>query len=189
MPIRPARPDDLDELMRLCAEHAAFERLAPPEPQAAQGLADALWGPRPRAWCLVLEDQDQLWGYSSFSLEFATWTGRDFVHLDCLYLRPTHRGGGMGRQMMEEVARFAAGLGVTEMQWQTPDWNTEAIAFYERLGATARTKVRFTWSVAQDDGQLGLHDRGAGDVIAAHRRSEGGIVRRGQPGHGEVEGQ
>jgi GNAT superfamily N-acetyltransferase len=147
MLIRPAQPGDLDALMQLCAEHAEFERLTPPGPEASQTLSVALWGPEPRAMVLVVADQDHICGYASFALEFATWTGREYVHLDCLYLRESHRGHGWGRALIDKVIDAAAGLGVNEMQWQTPDWNADAIRFYERVGATPRTKVRFTLGV------------------------------------------
>lgn len=43
MRIRLAQPSDLGALMRLCAEHAIYERAVPPGPEAAPALAAALW--------------------------------------------------------------------------------------------------------------------------------------------------
>jgi GNAT superfamily N-acetyltransferase len=142
--IRPARPDDLDGLLRLCSEHAAYERLAPPAPEAAQALSAALWGPAPRASCLVAHSGHELFGYATYSLEFATWTGHEYVHLDCLFVRETHRGNGIGQALLARVTQAAAELGAREIQWQTPDWNADAIRFYRRAGATGRHKIRFT---------------------------------------------
>jgi ribosomal protein S18 acetylase RimI-like enzyme len=144
VPIRPAHPDDLDALLVLCAEHAAYERLAPPAHEAAQALSAALWGTAPRASCLVTYRGQELLGYASYSLEFATWTGREYVHLDCLFVRETHRGNGIGQALLARVTEAAAELGAREIQWQTPDWNADAIRFYERAGAIGRQKVRFT---------------------------------------------
>lgn len=147
MLIRPAQRTDLDELMRFCAEHAAYERADPPGPEAAQGLSIALWGPQPRAMCLVVEDEGRLCGYASFALEFSTWNGREYLHLDCLYLQESQRGKGLGQALLSAVRQAAAHLGVEDMQWQTPDWNADAIRFYRRTGAVARPKVRFTLPV------------------------------------------
>lgn len=143
MQIRPARRTDLPALWQLCLDHAAFEGLTPPRPDAAEPLAAALWGTTPRAWCLVVDNDDELAGYASYSLEFATWTGREHVHMDCLYLREAHRGKGLGDALLRAVTAAAAELGVEEVQWQTPDWNTDAIGFYLHHGATARRKTRF----------------------------------------------
>lgn len=37
----------------------------------------------------------------------------------------------------------ARGLGVEHVQWQTPCWNTDAIRFYDRVGALVQDKVRY----------------------------------------------
>lgn len=145
--IRSARRDDLPALLGLCAEHARFER-AQFAVTAAGGLEQALWGSTtPRLWCLVLEDSGVLRGYATYGLEFATWTGREYVHLDCLYLRETHRGKGWGTALLREVTRAAVALGCLEVQWQTPTWNHAAIRFYEHYGATSLDKIRFTLAV------------------------------------------
>ncbi|MGP3950192.1 hypothetical protein [Streptomyces sp. 7N604] len=41
----------------------------------------------------------------------------------------------------------ARGLGLTEVQWQTPAWNEGAARFYERLGARAKEKLRYSLPV------------------------------------------
>jgi len=142
--IRPAQPADLPRLMELCAEHARYERTEPPAPEAADRLASALFGATPRAYCLVAVDRRDLIGYASFAPEFSTWQGRDYAHLDCLYLVETHRRRGLGTLLLAEVAAYAARSGLAELQWQTPDWNTDAIEFYQHHGATPRRKVRFS---------------------------------------------
>ncbi|MFK0215391.1 MULTISPECIES: hypothetical protein [unclassified Streptomyces] len=40
---------------------------------------------------------------------------------------------------------FVAGLG--QVQWQTPPWTTDAIRFYDRLGAQAKEKRRYSLPV------------------------------------------
>lgn len=44
---------------------------------------------------------------------------------------------------MEGVGALARALGLGHVEWQTPDWNEGAIRFYDRLGATARPKLRY----------------------------------------------
>ncbi|MBF8185275.1 GNAT family N-acetyltransferase [Nonomuraea sp. K274] len=86
----------------------------------------------------------QLAGYATCAPEFATWRGRTYLHLDCLYLRADHRGQGLGGLLFEAVVAEARALGVEEVQWNTPAWNTGAIRFYDRLGATGVEKMRYT---------------------------------------------
>ena len=49
--------------------------------------------------------------------------------------------------LMKAAARYAADHDLGWMEWQTPDWNTGAIRFYERLGAVAKSKFRFSVAV------------------------------------------
>ncbi|MFI2185433.1 GNAT family N-acetyltransferase [Streptomyces sioyaensis] len=148
--VRHARPADLPRVVELAAEHAAYEKAAPPVPDLAARLARLLFGPEtPRLRCLVAELADgQLAGYASCSPEVSTWEGREYLHMDCLYLRAEHRGLGLGPLIMEAVAAEARSLGLNEVQWQTPVWNEGAIRFYDRLGTHAKEKLRYTWPVS-----------------------------------------
>ncbi|SOB88896.1 GNAT family N-acetyltransferase [Streptomyces sp. 1331.2] len=142
--IRPATAADLPAIARLCAAHAAFERADPVPADLAARLEPVLFSARPRAWCLVLDHGDELIGYATYSREFSTWQAADYVHLDCLFVTEPHRGAGWGHALLGAVQDAAAALGADHLQWQTPDWNTDAIRFYHRTGARSRPKVRFS---------------------------------------------
>ncbi|KQV13941.1 MULTISPECIES: GNAT family N-acetyltransferase [unclassified Kitasatospora] len=147
--IRPARPADLPRIVELAAEHAAYERAAPPAPDLVLRLDALLFGaPIPRLHCLLAELPDgEVVGYAAAAPELSTWQGREYLHLDCLFLRPAARGSGLGVLLMDAVAALAGRLGMTEVQWQTPDWNEGAARFYDRIGAEARTKLRYRLAV------------------------------------------
>ncbi|MEU3529800.1 GNAT family N-acetyltransferase [Streptomyces sp. NPDC038707] len=142
--IRPATAADLPAIARLCAAHAAFERAEPVPVDLATRLEPVLFSAHPRAWCLVVDHGGELIGYATYSREFSTWQATDYVHLDCLFVTEPHRGEGWGHALLNAVKDAAAASGATHMQWQTPDWNTDAIRFYHRARAEARPKVRFS---------------------------------------------
>ena len=50
---------------------------------------------------------------------------------------PEHRGKGIGKALLQDVARIAAEEGCGRLQWACLDWNTPAVEFYESLGAVA----------------------------------------------------
>ncbi len=154
MLIRPATPEDLPALAALCADHARYERSGPVAADLADRLRPALFGPSPRLAALVLAGPDAerspdpdagcepatLAGYATWSREFSTWDGAEYTHLDCLYVDQAHRGGGHGRRLIEAVIAAVEG----PLQWQTPDWNTGAQRFYQRLGARGSAKIRYS---------------------------------------------
>ncbi|MEU7698727.1 GNAT family N-acetyltransferase [Streptomyces sp. NPDC039028] len=144
--VRHARPEDLARVVELVAEHAAYEKAAAPAPGLAERLAGLLFGPAPaRLRCLVAVLPDgTLAGYASCAPEISTWDGTEYLHMDCLYLTESSRGHGLGPLLMAAVRAEAAGLGLAEVQWQTPAWNEGAIRFYDRLGATSKEKLRYS---------------------------------------------
>ncbi|MFI8522582.1 GNAT family N-acetyltransferase [Streptomyces sp. NPDC085481] len=144
--VRHARPEDLDRVAELAAEHAAYEKAAPPPPDLAPRLHRLLFTPAtPRLRCLVAELPDTtLAGYATCAPEVSTWDATEYLHMDCLYLTATARGHGLGPLLVAAVRQEARTLGLTEIQWQTPTWNEGAIRFYDRLGATSKEKRRYS---------------------------------------------
>jgi len=142
--IRPVRPEDLARLAVLCAAHAEFEQAPPPPHDLADRLRPALFAPQARLWCLVVCVGDELVGYLSYTLEFSTWQAAEFVHMDCVFLTEDYRGRGLGTALLDHLCGIARHIGVRQIQWQTPSWNTDAIRFYDRSGARGAHKIRYT---------------------------------------------
>lgn len=141
--VRPAREDDLHELSELIREHALYERAAPLRADLRAALAETLFVPKPRLRVLVAVEQSALVGYASWGFEASTWQAAEYAHLDCLYVREDIRGRRIGRALMQAVEVEASRAGADELQWQTPEWNGNAIRFYRRCGAREAAKVRF----------------------------------------------
>lgn len=143
--VRGATPADLDAIVVLCDEHAAFERAELRAEHVRGSLGRFLFAERPRAWCLLAEAGGEIAGYATYSREFSTWNAAEFLSMDCLYVRAGHRNSGIGLELMRAVGNAAASLGCEFIEWQTPDWNTAAMRFYDRLGATGKAKMRYRW--------------------------------------------
>jgi GNAT superfamily N-acetyltransferase len=74
-------------------------------------------------------------GTAVWFLAYSTWTGRHTLYLEDLFVEEAHRGRGLGRQLMEALARAARERGCARMDWSVLDWNEPSMAFYRRLGA------------------------------------------------------
>ncbi|MFF6904154.1 GNAT family N-acetyltransferase [Streptomyces hydrogenans] len=147
--VRRARAADLPDVARLAAEHAAYEGAPPPPADLASRLERLLFGTEnPRLRCFVAELNDgPVIGYASCAPEVSTWDGAEYLHMDCLFLRDRHRGLKVGPMLVDAVVTEARVLGLGQVQWQTPPWNTDAIRFYDRLGAQAKEKRRYSLPV------------------------------------------
>lgn len=146
--IRSVVPGDESLVLRFVRELAAFER----EPDAVEAgeteLRDALFGPDPAAEAVVAELDGEPVGFALFFHNFSTWTGRRGLYLEDLYVTPAARGRGVGRALLEHLARIALERGCARFEWSVLDWNADAIAFYRALGAVGMEE----WTVQRVSG-------------------------------------
>lgn len=136
--IRRAEKKDLSEILALIKELAAFEK----EPDAVEVDIEDLekegFGPKPLFTCFVAEVQGKIEGMALVYYRYSTWKGRT-VHLEDLIVRENKRGTGLGGALYKKVIEFANEQGVKRTEWVVLDWNTPAIDFYRRSGATVLT--------------------------------------------------
>ncbi|CAN5785470.1 GNAT family N-acetyltransferase [soil metagenome] len=86
--------------------------------------------------CFVAEDAgtNSIAGYACFSLIYYSWSGKA-LYLDDLYVKDTYRGHNIGTELMNAVIDFSKANNCKKMRWQVSNWNTDAQAFYKKLGA------------------------------------------------------
>ena len=141
--VRACKEDDIPAVVTLCAKHAEYEGAAySPEGKAA-GLRALLFGDHPVLFCLVVEWGNDVVGYATYTFDYSTWSAARFLYMDCLFLEPAFRGLGIGEAVMKQLVDISRTNDCVNIQWQTPDFNERAIAFYKRIGATGKNKVRF----------------------------------------------
>lgn len=152
MVLRPALPDDVPEILAMVRELAEYERSAHKVVATDELVAGLLFGDNtpagaPAAFCHVIEtapgadpgagEDTCLVALALWFLNTSTWTGQHGIYLEDLYVRPQHRGLGVGRMLMSELARICTDRGYIRLEWSVLDWNEPAIEFYRGLGAQA----------------------------------------------------
>lgn len=156
--IRPARPEDVPDILRLVRELAAYER----EPDAVAATEDDLrrwlFGDDPVAHVHVAETGGRVVGMALWFRTYSTWTGQPGIHLEDLFVEPGQRGSGHGRALLAELARIAVERGYRRVEWAVLDWNAPSIAFYDALGATPMAE----WETYRLTGQALVELAGAG---------------------------
>jgi GNAT superfamily N-acetyltransferase len=133
--IRPAGPADVPAIVALITELATYERSAHEVTATPDLLRAALFGPEPAAFCHVAEAGGEVVGFALWFRNFSTWHGRHGIYLEDLYVRPEHRGAGIGKALLLTLARIARERGYPRVEWAVLDWNEPAQAFYRSLGA------------------------------------------------------
>lgn len=138
--LRAAEPRDLHAIVGLIGELAEFEKLTHLLQVTPEGLRPHLFGERPAAEAVVAEVEGkegaQVVGFALFFTNFSTFLGKPGLYLEDLYVQPAHRGAGIGEALLRHLAALANQRGYGRFEWCVLDWNSGAIRFYERLGAT-----------------------------------------------------
>lgn len=134
--VRPARPDDVPVMCELIHELATYERAADEVEITAPQLHTALFGPSPALFGHVaLSETGEVVGLALWFLNFSTWKGTHGVYLEDLFVRPEHRGHGLGAALLRELAATCVRRGYRRLEWWVLDWNAPAIGFYRSVGA------------------------------------------------------
>ncbi|MFM8665370.1 MAG: N-acetyltransferase family protein [Betaproteobacteria bacterium] len=162
MPIRNAQAADAPAVVALIHELAAFEQLSHLVSVTPQSLAQHLFGPQPAAQCVVFEQGTEIVAFALFFHNFSTFLGQPGLYLEDLYVRPAYRGQGIGRSLLVHLAGLARDRGCGRFEWSVLDWNANAIAFYEKLGAT----VMPDWRICRVTGP-GLQTLAAAGGVAS----------------------
>lgn len=133
--IRKGVQQDMAAVWLLIKELAVFEN----EPDAVEVTVDDLekdgFSERPKFQVFVAELENEIVGIALFYYRYSTWKGPT-IHLEDLVVKEDKRGLGIGKSLYNEIMRFAFSNKVRRVEWDVLDWNTGAIKFYEKSGAT-----------------------------------------------------
>jgi GNAT superfamily N-acetyltransferase len=132
--VRDANVEDVPLLLALFAELAVYEHLESELQATEELLGEALFGGRPAARALIGECDSRAAGYAVYFPTFSSFLARPGVWLEDVFVRPEHRGAGVGRALLAAVAAAAREYG-GRLEWTALDWNELALGFYKSLGA------------------------------------------------------
>ena len=146
--IASARPDQIGLIYSLIRELAEYEKLLHEVEATEGGIAAALFSDSPRLFCEIAEWNGEGVGFAVWFLNFSTFSGRHGIYLEDLFVRPAHRGKGIGKALLAYLARICVENGWSRLQWSVLDWNAPSIAFYKSLGAVLMDE----WTVCRVNG-------------------------------------
>jgi GNAT superfamily N-acetyltransferase len=147
--IRPGKGADVPLIAELIRGLARYEKLENEVTMTDERLAANLFGPHHYAETLIAEVDGSPVGFALFFHNFSTFLAQPGIYLEDLFVVPEHRGGGVGRALLKELARLAVERECGRLEWAVLDWNRDAIGFYERLGARPNSE----WTVYRLTGE------------------------------------
>ena len=133
--IRRAEARDVPAMLELVRELAAFERAPEEVTVTPEHMLDAGFGPDPVWIGWVAEVDGTIRGMAICYERYSTWKGRR-LYLEDIIVTEAARGRRIGERLFRACAAYALEKDHEGMVWQVLDWNTDAVRFYVRLGAS-----------------------------------------------------
>jgi GNAT superfamily N-acetyltransferase len=135
--IESASVADVPLILHMIKQLAEYEKLAHEVIATEAGLQEALFGSRPFGEVVLGYVGLEPVGFALFFHTFSTFRGAPGIYLEDLFVEPPWRGRGFGRRLLAHLAAIAVARGCHRLEWSVLNWNTPAIGFYRRIGATA----------------------------------------------------
>jgi GNAT superfamily N-acetyltransferase len=129
--IAPLQPADRGRWEQLWHEYQVFYAVALPG-EVTESVWRRIQGGQVRALG-ARGSAGELLGIVQFLFHEDTWSTAPACYLQDLYVDPTARGTGCGRQLIEAVAAAAKAQGANQPYWLTHESNAVAQRLYDRL--------------------------------------------------------
>lgn len=133
MHIREARQGDEVKIMELIHALATFEKAPEEVVNTATNLQRDLFEKK-ICHAIVAEIQGEIVGFALYYFAYSTWKGQ-CLYLEDLFVQPTFRQHGIGKELFDAVVSVAKSSNVKRMDWQVLAWNEPALAFYKKQAA------------------------------------------------------
>lgn len=140
--IRPVRPEEAGLVLGFIRGLAEYEKCLDQVDATEAGLDASLFGPSPRVFCDIAEWNGAPAGMALWFYDFSTQRGRHGIYLEDLFVPAEHRGKGIGKALLAGLARRCVDEDLPRLDWSVLDWNSDAIGFYESLGAYVKTDAK-----------------------------------------------
>jgi GNAT superfamily N-acetyltransferase len=145
--VRAALPQDLPVIHELIGELADYERLRSQMVGKIDDLRRHLFEEPRFAHALIAEWQGVAEGFALYFFNYSTFLCRPGLYLEDLFVRPEHRGRGLGFALLQDLERRARELNCGRFEWSVLDWNKPAIDFYRQFGANPMEE----WTIFRKD--------------------------------------
>jgi GNAT superfamily N-acetyltransferase len=132
--VRMATPDDAAALNEMIGAFASYERL--PNNSSVAAVQHELTRPdRVIEAAIAFLDAKPV-GFAVFFQSYSTFLARRGLYLEDIYVREEVRNAGVATALLKHIAQVAVARDYGRVEFSVLLWNTVAIEFFEKLGAT-----------------------------------------------------
>jgi GNAT superfamily N-acetyltransferase len=140
--IRPAREEELDELLPLMRAYCDFYESSPTDEGVIKMVSTLMTDPSQGAVFIARKDGRAI-GFATLDWKWSMLNGARIGYLEDLFVDPDARGSGTADALIQVCADRCRELGMPAMEWLTAPDNQRAQKVYNRTGAESDTYVEY----------------------------------------------
>jgi GNAT superfamily N-acetyltransferase len=148
--IRETKPDDLKALLVLMRDFAEHQNLSEFLEVTEESLFQSMFGKDSFVQGLMAYNEQTPVAYAIFYQSFSSFRGQRSIYLEDIYIAKDFRKGGIGINLLKQIAQVGKNLGAVRMDFQVLESNHPAIAFYKKHGAQTDPQERHFKFIDQD---------------------------------------
>jgi len=133
--IRPATASDIPAILGFIRALTKYERLEDACVATEDSLRATLFGARAYAEVVFGCLNGKPVGFALFFHNYSTFLAKPGIYLEDLFVNPEVRGRGIGKLLLQWLAKTAVERDCGRLEWSVLDWNEPSILFYKSLGA------------------------------------------------------
>ena len=147
--LRMAESADVSLILHFIRALGEYERLAHEVIATEERIRTTLFGERRYAEIVIAECAGKPAGFALFFHNYSTFLAKPGIYLEDLFVDPAFRQHGVGRALLQHLARLTVERGCGRLEWAALNWNRLAIDFYLNLGAVQMSE----WNVYRLTGE------------------------------------
>jgi GNAT superfamily N-acetyltransferase len=136
--------DNLAQVLPLIADYQRFYKVEPNDERNRIHFGRLATAPSQGAQWLALDENGEAVGFVTAYRVLSSTLAVERCLLNDLYVVPTVRGRGVGRQLIVHCAEWAVAQGYNGIYWRTADDNLTAQRLYDSLPTMRRTWIDYT---------------------------------------------
>lgn len=133
--IEPATERDIPLILEFVRGLAEYEQHLDRLETTEERIRKTIFGAAPAAEVVFAYLDEVAVGFAVYFRTYSTFVGLSGLYLEDLFVKPEARGKGVGRALLQYLARLAKERSYSRIEWAVLHWNEPAIGFYKRLGA------------------------------------------------------
>jgi GNAT superfamily N-acetyltransferase len=140
--IRPARTDEIEEMLPLIRAYCEFYETEPDDDGLREMFRTLVAEPSQGA-VFIARDGGRAVGFATLDWKWSSLKAARIGYLEDLFVDPEARGKGIADALIETCADRCRELGMPALEWATAPDNHRAQKVYDRTGAVSEPFIEY----------------------------------------------